>query len=388
MKQPPFPFSLRDYITPVRSRIPPELINSASLDEIEQFAASIPGAVSAFFGFECPLGPDLDGLGRNADLLFCSTQLEGHTKILAGNHRSISLPSTLSSSPEWQKVQQFCQYWEDPSSPLNQQLLNIWLEFDIGQSNPPYAPSLFFGTQPASHHDVHSLAETVFCALANLSPDAIAGRRGETLRRIILNPPDSETHVFQVGVMLAREMPAIRICLRGLKPGQISATLAQWGWQEPAERLNGTIGKFETMASRIDLDIDVGEQIGSKIGLECSFGQDAQTVAQMRSFLQALVEEGLTSTRQADAMLGYNGLVHQDTDTQLWHEHLLRMAALQGKDVINYLSCWLNHIKLVVDADKPLSAKAYLAVLAEREKRQALRDRLANARLLPLSPNP
>ena len=86
----------------------------SSLLKIRQYADSLPGQVSDFFGFECPLAAN----DHAVDLLFCSTQLEGHAKILAGQHRSISMPEKLLQMPAWQKVREFCIDWENPSSGL------------------------------------------------------------------------------------------------------------------------------------------------------------------------------------------------------------------------------------------------------------------------------
>lgn len=366
-------FTLGDYFPPLDTKISRQLIGESQLAKIRNYADFIPGQVSAFFGFECPLASGQYA----ADLLFCSTQLEGHSKILAGQHHAIAMPPEFLELSAWRKVREFCIDWEDPSSPLNQQLLNIWLEFDIAKSEPPYAPNIFFGTLPpekfASRNEGHLI---ILEALERLVPEALEGERALTLNNVFKSLPVN-AHIFQVGAMLAREVPAIRLCLRDIDRSEIIPTLSNMGWVGAEDELASLIDELDQHSDQIDIDIDVGETIGDKIGLECSFGRNSLTLNRMRSFTNWLVEKKLTSREKAQALMDFNGLVHQDSEPEKWAHFLLKIAAISGRDVANHISCWLHHIKLVHEVNRPLTAKAYLAVAPDRLPRQILRERIA-----------
>jgi hypothetical protein len=127
----------------------------------------------------------------------------------------------------------------------------------------------------------------------------------------------------------------------------------------------------------IDIDIDVGEVIGDKIGLECSFGKNKLTLERMFALTQWLAEQGVSSKEKAEALMAFNGLVHQDAEPGKWAPFLMKVASIAGPDVANHISCWLHHVKVVLESNKPLSAKGYLGVVPDRLARQVLRERMA-----------
>lgn len=373
MSNPHTNFSLGDYFPPLERRLSRALISERQLIRIRDYANQVPGQVSAFFGFECHLG-----IGEaSADLLFCSTQLEGHSKVLAGQHKKVALPDAFFELPAWRKVQEFCVKWEDPASSIHQKLFNIWLEFDIAKSEPPYSPSIFFGTQPPESLTSRDEGHLVILeALEQLVPEALEGTRAMTLNSVLKHLPDS-AYIFQVGAMLARNVPAIRICLRDLPPVDIVPTLSNMGWNGSSVELEELVRELAPISDRIDVDLDVGETIGTKIGLECSFGKDESSFRRMGTFTNYMVDKELTNREKAQALMDFNGLVHQDSAPDKWSPHLLNMAAISGPGVANHISCWLHHVKLVFEADTPLSAKAYLAVAPDRMQRAVLLDRVS-----------
>ena len=362
--------TLADYLIPIHDRLCPRVISVDSFAALRKFSSTIPGQVTAFFGFECPMHASC------SDLLFCSTQEEGHAAILAGQHETIELSDYVVQSDSWQTVKRFCIDWQSQSSSLHGQLRNIWLEFDIGQGVEPYQPSLFFGIPQHMRDDSAGVSQTIISALGMLDPLSVQLQRGHMLRRVLTQLPGS-SYVFQVGVMLSRQVPAIRVCIRDISPGDIVPALECWGWSSCSNELLDVIDRYRNCCERMDLDIDVGTVVGPKIGLECYFGQSQKTFIFMRNFMDHLIEQGLASDDKCQAIIEYNGLVHQDECPEHWHDQLLRMAVLQGANVINHMSCWLHHIKLVSVSGSPLTAKAYLGALLDRTDRNELRRALA-----------
>lgn len=352
-------FSIAAYLHAVAQHLPAALLAPEAIQTIVALAEQLPGGTTSFFGFECPLSAQ----AASADFLLCSTRDEGHARILAGSHDTIDLPLALLEYPAWQRVRAFCRAWESEAPALLGQIMNIWLEFDVG--NHPQAvtcPSVFFGAHPPlGTNPDNDRSAMLRDALALLEPAAIAGARGATLQRICAGLPDG-AYAFQIGVMFARQVAAIRVCLRGVEPSSIGALLTKLGWAGARGELETLVSALAPLVERLDIDLDVGDAIGPKIGIECYFGTDAQTALRVRQLGEYLVAQGSCAPSKVEALVQYNGLTHQDSGPAAWPVHLSALAAAQGPSMASCLIRWVHHVKVVYEPAKPLLAKAYLAV--------------------------
>ncbi len=364
-------YTLGDFFPPLESRLR-GIISPLYIERCRKLADTLPGALSAFWGFEVPLGQ----AERTADFLLCCTQEEGHSRILADRNSQFRIRPDLQHLPAWTKTRNFCQVWEDVDRELYGQLLNTWLEFDISRSEPPYEPSLFFGTPPPERASPEIRREIIFSALRVLEPFIITPKFGEMLDRVLA--PRDQSWVFQVGMMLARPTKAIRLCFRDLAiPQGATALLEDLEWIGDLKSLEALLEELSLHCASIDIDIDLGEAVGPKIGIECSFDRNQKTPFYTEQFCQWLMQRNIIDQEYALSLCSYTGLVHQDADRDVWPEELLKLAAISGPDVANYIACWVHHIKVTVEPDLPLSAKAYLAALTDRLPRSIFRGTLA-----------
>lgn len=373
-------FSLGDYFPPLEHRIAGRIISAAAYASIKSFVDTLPGSVSALWGFEVPLHPEAGAANGVADFLFCSTQPERHSRVLAGQSKRSKVPAAYLEMPAWQKIQHFCQSWEDESHELHGQLHNTWLEFDVATNSPPYQPSFFFGLLPPDATTAAKRRRVISAALSELAPEIMTPVFVKALNKVMIRRDDS--WVFQVGIMLARETSALRLCLRDLADADEAVQLlVDLGWPGDVEQVRSLLLELAPLCESIDLDIDLetgpAPVLGAKLGIECSFGRSDKTMAYTDKFTRWLVNRDMLSADCAEALVAYNGLVHQDANPQAWSSHLLKLAALSGPDMANQIACWVHHIKIVHQPDAPLSAKAYLAALTDRMSRQVLRDAIA-----------
>ena len=359
-------FRLSDYLPLLRPKLSEALVTLAAQRDLIQCAQDIPGETTAFFGFECPL----DEKQSTADLLFCGTQEEGHVALLANQGQNEGFPAHLHELPAWRQIRDFCTVWEYPHSPLHGKVVNCWLEFDVAGSNSPWAPSFFFGLPPLVPGMRADLDSTLREGLKQLAPLSLASGRGRQLDTV-LNQLPGTAYVFQVGVMLSRSVEAIRVCIRGMTTDELAPYLERIAWPGNFSELQTVIQRYGPLCKRVDLDIDVGDHIGPKVGLEFSFGKDANTVTRMGKFLSRCVEDRLTSNLKASALMHYNGFIKEGLDSSHWPESLVKQAQAAGADSCNYLLLWIHHIKLICQSDSPLSGKAYLAVLPVIRSRQS-----------------
>jgi hypothetical protein len=114
---------------------------------------------------------------------------------------------------------------------------------------------------------------------------------------------------------------------------------------------------------RVLLDIDVGETVSPKIGLECYFDGNRQPRREPRwgAFLNSLVLNGLCTADKRDALLAYPGYVDEHAHSVPWPSPLRRASQLLGGRSLSTFVRSLHHVKIVYRPGEQLEAKAYLA---------------------------
>lgn len=361
--------TLLDPLLTLANQRPDTLISESAWARITRLTAGLPGGCSSFFGFECPLGTDAE----HVDFLFCSTRDEGHTQVLAAT-------APRDSDPAWRAVRALCTAWDGPGGELDG-LHNLWLEFDVGSRPQAHAverPSLFFGLQP--HGAGLTLASR---ALGLVEPAALSGARAALLTRLFEALPDA-AYVFQIGVMLARDAPAIRVCVRQIEADNVATLLTRLGWAGDRAALMDLLASLALRAERVDLDLDLGDEVGPRIGLECYPGSDDAVAARLSALTDWLVARELCSTQQAAALVRYQGLTHPRAVSTPWPASWLRVARARGETYESCVCRWVHHVKLVFEDGAPRAAKAYLA--AEHvplDRRQLARAIDARRRAVP-----
>lgn len=369
--------SIRDYmrvaVLPYVSRC---LISDDSLSEMAETAAQLPGGLTNFFGFECPLGRR-EG---QADLLVCAAAAEGGRAVLAGEGAA-HLPNALESHPTWRKAFTFAKRWNDPLSPLFENVHNLWLEFDTtGKPGNIPSPSIFLGTKDLERVIEAESEESVSARCAWLTQVALPVLRGQALSvteqaqitRCILALPFG-ARVFQVGLMLSRPSSSTRICVRGIPADQIIDYLRQVGWGGSPVDLGVVVDTLTDYVDSFSVDIDVSDRVLPKIGLECYCGVAVEKIS---CFLEYLVSAGFARPEKAEAVAAWRGMVHQRLSKDVWPSDLLAASAFMSGRLHSMFHRRLHHIKVVYEPGQALHAKAYLAVQHVWVEPQLLRQAL------------
>lgn len=358
--------SFEEYLGPVALGVAPGLISPSAFSDISSVARILPEALANnTFGFECRLGEDLP----RADFLVLARTSCGRDS-LAGLHPTSTLPAHLMTDTVWRRVQDFAVCWADPSSRLHDAVDNVWLEFDIDSpvTDVP-VPSVFFGPQtnsrvgaPGTTHELNGARETSLKAIRLLAGGEPSPQMVETLSRCFraLSPDE---HVFQVGLMLSRGAEAVRLCIRLDSVERIVEYLEVVGWPGGEAGLRDVLTPIAGSVDRVLLDIDVGETIHPKIGLECYFTNNRQPRREPRwgAFLNSLVQSGLCTADKREALLAYPGYIDEYAHGVPWPAALRRASQLLGGRSLSTFVRSLHHIKIVYRPGDPLEAKAYLA---------------------------
>jgi hypothetical protein len=362
--------SFEEYLRPVAASVPPELISPSAFSNINSVARVLPATLAYnTLGFECRLGEK----APRADFSVLARASCGRSS-LAGLHPTSTLPARLMTDPIWRRVDDFAVRWADPSFPLYRAVDNVWLEFDVDGVAPAIPiPSVFFGLQPSGQESARGVAyepnldgyiTTIETVIQLLSGNELAPRKLEMLSDCFRALSSSE-HVFQVGLMLSRGAEAVRLCINNLRSVEHTVEyLARVGWPCSESDVLGVLEPLARLVDHVYLDIDVGETVHHKIGLECYFDGNRQPRTEPRwgVFLDSLVREGLCTTDKRDALLAYPGYVDENAEGISWPRALRRASQLLGGRSLSTFIRSLHHVKIVYQPGEGLEAKAYLAV--------------------------
>ena len=326
-------------------------------------ACLLPGALSDFFGLECPLGDHR----AVADFLVCCRARYGSLEKLATGTVADRLPSVLQQNWTWRHIQAMAREWLNPDSVLRDAVHNLWFEFDVSRAqSPSFVPNVFIGSYrlcpPASPCDPHDIGAA--CTwLTDMALPTLAGRPiAPAVRRQIarcLNTLPAGASLFQVGLMLARDATATRLCARGLTSPQIVAYLNRVGWPGTLRSLTEFLESLHPVVERIDLDLDVDEDVSPKIGLECYLGT---ATTRINKFVECLVSEKLCTGPKAGAIASWPGTVPDRPPRSAEPEASPSPAAEMEAPSRAAFVRRLHHVKLDFQAAAPLRAKAYLGV--------------------------
>jgi hypothetical protein len=268
--------SLAEILCLIKPTVVPKLMTASNWKEIDRIAQILPNALSPFFGFEYRLGDTL----AEADFLLCVAADEAGKRVLGDRTYAISLPTLVTEEPIWQRIQAFAREWNTSTSAIAKDVFNIWLEFDIPKAfadGQIPTPSFFMGVNDVYRCD--SLEEQkkrrgwlVEESLPLLFGKSLPSANQEMLYHCFQELPKG-AHVFQIGLMLARQVETVRLCIRNISPLQIGSYLSAISWKGNIEKLTQFLHLLSPLVDRVDLDIDVDFSTQSKIGLECYFYQ-------------------------------------------------------------------------------------------------------------------
>ncbi len=355
--------SVSDILLRVKPYLDERLISTDNFADIQKVACYFPGNLTNFMGFECRLGEK----HSRVDFLFAISMLGNDRNIFAKLLKDNHLPAHLMELDEWRRISDFAVAWSESDNILYKNVRGFWLEFDMhdGMVELPL-PSVFFGPQkPSKRKDIDD-----FGGYNWIVDSALPQLRGAFFPKIITNlfeksiqeMPENTTP-FQIGFMMGRPLQAVRIHINKIKPEHIIPYLKKIGYKDDIGKLQTVIKDFENMTERLVLSFDITEDgIDSKIGLELSFPEDNfEKENRWGTILEHLEINKLCLPEKRKALLSYPG-TDKDRYSGIELKPVLSAADYSGDLEQSCVVRYISHIKLVYQPDKPLEAKAYLAV--------------------------
>ena len=333
--------SMKDYLKVIAPDLRPELVSAETFCKIEKLAQIFPPCYLA--AFECRLG-------ANESRVDFQVQLPSHL---------LNLPESLLQSVLWQEFQDFYRQWAEPttSSFLLQRTVNtLALEFDlVGQSLSEIVPCILLTLNPETVAD----AKTAIAILSKLPSFPVYSKLESNLRRCYEGLPEGGK-IASLGAMLSRENQALKLGVKEISTQQLLDYLEQIGWQDMTDRLSPLLLMLSEFVDKIGLDVEIGDTVYPRIGLECYFEKQPFSEPRWDVFLDRLVTLGLCTAAKKDALLAWPGFTQKADRPDLWPANIIWGDIFMGSQGFSIFARTIYEIKIVYHPGMPLSAKAYL----------------------------
>lgn len=348
----------------IKKAVSPLIVSDSCWERVERAAALLSADLSGFFGLERRLHQP-EG---EVDLAFHVTRRTGGEKTLL---KDIDAGGYAETSRAWCRVRDFAALWNAEGSALSCGADNVWLEFDTaGEEARPsiQEPNIFFGLRE-EYCGKHGYRWVIDEALPAVTGSPLRRPASDRVERAFENLPPG-ARICQIGSMLARQDPSVRLCLRGMTAGKVVPYLNALGWKDDDTRLESLIDDFAPLTAWIDYDIDLVErngtfELGSKIGIEGRVLMGKEYPERWKAALEKAEDLGLCREDLRAALLACDCLVLMTEETSgNWPGHLRACDAYLSPSYNASLATFLHHLKLVYDKDAPedrLTAKVYLA---------------------------
>lgn len=276
----------------------------------------------------------------------------------------INLNSGLQPDPLWQRIQQLCLDCVSATTTI-QKDSTIWLQFELeGEQLEIPIPSVFLSLQEehllASRKDTNSGSQWLAAAaIAPLWGHAISPKLQPNLQ-LCLDALPIDAHVLYIGVMLARQPGIIRMNVSGICPLDLSDYLTQIDWPGPMAELQALAFQLDRLVDRIVLNLDIGETIAAKVGLECFIDRRLDRNAQWQPLLNYLVQNHLCTPEKCKALLSWPGFCSEESSPVPWPRNLTAISNFLGPRASSILVRDINHVELIFYAGTIQSARGYL----------------------------
>lgn len=341
--------SLADHLALLWSTYPAALVGDAARTEIAALSRALQAElIHNPLIFECPLGIP-DAVADFSIAVRGNDERPPRLPLLSEHPES----HALLTQPSWQRIVGFVQTWAQSWSAGHRGLRELWLEFDLPspQRDIP-VPNLFFGGPLGDAYARNeSFANNAEHIVTDLTGQAPSGAFSMRFRDLLSKLPE-RGFVYQIGILGARGSAALRLCLHLPQPELIIQYLRTIGCDPVlTERVEAQIEHVRSYFDLYLLHLDVGEDLGATIGVECFQRYHKQPTADARweQAMEQLVQRQLCTRSKAVGLLAY------PSSSTYW-------SPLLGAESAAYTSqrC-IDHLKFIVEDKQPTRLKAYLS---------------------------
>ena len=365
------PLVISDFIGAISPQLP--TVCQDRINNLQKLTANFPSLLSNTLIFEyC-----LDREDTPVDLsLGINSATSSRNLLLAGMHPYIDLPQNLLNNDAWQQVRSFARAWTNTESKIHNFVDTIWLEFDSESallSNCPI-PSFFFASESVTSTGIKEASWVTNYALKLISGSPLKSEVGKQVNRCIRLLP-KEACAKSFGIMLSRSEERVRMVTSKMPADKVLDYLTTVGWSGQEQDIQPIIMAMGQVVKEINVSIDIGSSIGSRLGLELrpdeelviAPGEESASFNfnkisfQWKQIFEILSTYKLCPTHVGQEILSFPGAIddralYDTSETWQYATALMSSTAysLTVKDI--------SHLKMVVESGQLLQAKIYLRV--------------------------
>jgi hypothetical protein len=356
----------------------PALVSPEALAGVRREAKLWP--LAGHLGFECRLNSD----ARAVDFGLCT---ESSLRERARLVRALLSGERLGAGPQSERLRELLSRLAGSDPSLTRDVRNICFEVDLDAGHLPHPPpGLFVGLwHPGTEHleDAPAApARDPVPVIRAVAGALFAGGLGERTDRRVADVAASlggGAFVANFGLLPGRGEGVIRLNVCGLSSAaECRGWLRERGWRGSDELLGRAFDLFEDLDPQVYLNLDAGEEILPRVGLEIFFQQQPKHSPRLQAFLERLLARGLCSPREQEALTEWPGASREEPGGPAWPEPFSTLSGLFSRHATSYVVRSLNHLKLLVGPEGTLQAKAYLSFghrwVTGREGRDESRD--------------
>ena len=351
-----------DYLRLIESHIPEKLISSQNYSEIKNVTRYFTGGLTSFFGFEKRLmNPDAP-----SDYLIAVSALKGERNALIHLLENEKLPHAVLHKSEWKQLHRFALSWANPKSEIHENVLGVWLEFDIADvSSEISIPSVFLQTVPLridSPADVKNCTWVTRNAIPCLEGKPVSEKLEKYFLEIVQKLPKGAS-VFHVASMLSRKTEGMRVVIKRIHPDDIVPYLKTIGWTDKENGLSQLIKELKEFVDCIRLHINISDHVDLKVGLECFISPEKYNQENgWTDFLTYLVKKGLCQPELRSSLLEFTGVEQENPADTFSLDSYLPSVKIPDTEFSKALVRYISHVKISYEPKKTIEAKAYTGV--------------------------
>ena len=351
---------ISDFIGAITPHLP--TICQEQINKLQKLTANFPSFLSNTLIFEyC-----LDRENTPVDLsLGINSAASSRNLLLAGLHPCIDLPQNLLENDKWQQVRSFAKAWKDKGSTIHDFVDTIWLEFDsetVLLSNCPI-PSFFFASDRITSEGIKEVDWVTNDALKLIFGKPLKSEVARQVNRCIrLLPKEARAKSF--GIMLSRSEERVRMVTSKMPADKVLNYLSTVGWSGDRQDIQSIITAIGQIVKDINVSIDIGSSIGSRLGLELRPDEELnfnQITFQWKQIFEILANYKLCPTDVSQEILSFPGAIDERAlfeASETWQY----ATALMDSRASSFIVKDISHLKIVVESGKSLQAKIYLKV--------------------------
>ncbi|MGB8698554.1 MAG: hypothetical protein WCD18_03980, partial [Thermosynechococcaceae cyanobacterium] len=264
--------SMKDMLEIALPYLSSDLVESEALFALKKTTQLLPNFSKAI-GFECRLSEnkqvDLFSLYRPV----CNTL------------------NFLSIHPIWKNLNYFCQEWYQTNSLINLAVNNIWLEFDLENTDISSfpLPSVFISFKRKFEGDIYNLLLYICRRLDYWISEEFKDFLNQLVRCL-----SKSTKIHHVGLMFSRSTGTIKLVLHESNNQKELEYLDYIGWYNSKSYFQDLVQELLQFVDYVRiLSLDLDKNVCSAIGVECYLDEKMNKGLRWQQLLDHLVERKL-----------------------------------------------------------------------------------------------